>query len=148
MKGVFTMMIGVGLIALIVTAGSRTEEPNDVGDFMKAKLTHAQKVLEGLALEDYDLIAKHSQELSLLSQAANWRVLMTPQYVQHSADFRRSTDALTKAAKKKNLDGAALAYFEVTLKCVNCHKYVRSVKVTAIEGPRDVEFAQNGIKLR
>jgi cytochrome c556 len=102
---------------------------NQVSDFMQAKLTHSQKVLEALALENYDQIAKHSQEMSLLSQAASWQVLQTPEYLQHSIEFRRRADALTQAAKEKNLDGAALAYVEITLKCVQCHKYVRNVRM-------------------
>lgn len=105
-----------------------------VAEFMAAKLVHSQKVLEALALEDYDAIAKHSQEMSLLSQAATWNVLQTPEYLQQSTEFRRRADALTQAAKNKNLDGAAIAYVELTLKCVQCHKYVRNVRVGAVEG--------------
>lgn len=40
------------------------------------------------------------------------------------------------AAKKKNIDGAALAYMETTMKCVSCHKYVRAVRLTEIELPK------------
>src|SRR5688572_646307 len=91
----------VGLLA--VCAGfsvipARSEQPNNVGPFMRMKLDHSQKVLEGIALEDFALIERNSQQLSLLSQAANWQVLQTPDYLQHSLDFRRSADALTKAA--------------------------------------------------
>lgn len=106
---------------------------NDVHDFMRLKLDHSQKVLEGIALEDFATIAKHSQAISLLSQEANWRVLQTPDYLQHSAEFRRAADALTAAANKKNLDGAALAYVDLTMKCINCHKYVRGVRMAKLE---------------
>lgn len=109
---------------------------NDVHDFMRLKLDHSQKVLEGIALEDFAEISKHSQAISLLSQEANWRVLQTPDYLQHSAEFRRAADALTAAANKKNLDGAALAYVDLTMKCVNCHKYVRGVRMARLEGSK------------
>jgi hypothetical protein len=56
-------------------------------------------------------------------------VLQTPEYLQQSQDFRRTADAVTEAAKKKNLDGTALAYVELTMKCINCHKYVRGVRM-------------------
>ncbi len=95
---------------------------------MRVKLMHSQKVLEGLTTENFDLIAKHAQDLTLLSQDASWRVLMTGEYAERSIDFRRATLELTKAGKEKNLDGATLAYVNVTLKCVECHKYVRSVR--------------------
>ena len=121
-----------GVAAVIVTAvligSGQSEEPNKVRDFMRVKLSYSQKVLEGLTIEDFDLIAKNSQAMSLLSQATNWQVLTTAEYLQHSQDFRRTADALTEAARKKNLDGAALAYVELTMKCINCHKYVRGVQ--------------------
>jgi len=101
---------------------------NNVKDFMRKKLVHSQKVLEGLATDDMESVAKHSQEMALLSQESNWQVLQTPDYLQQSIEFRRAVDALTKAAKAKNSDGAALAYLDVTMKCMTCHKYVRGVR--------------------
>jgi cytochrome c556 len=95
---------------------------------MKAKLGHAEKVLEGLATEDYELIAKHSQAISLLCEDELWAVLKTPEYQERSNEFRRTVNAITDAARKKNLDGAALAYVSATMSCVNCHKYVRKAK--------------------
>jgi cytochrome c556 len=134
------------LTALFVGLGNgaaQAQEANKVGDFMRAKLMHSQKVLDGLVREDYDMIAKHAQEMSLLSQASTWQVLQTPEYRDRSTEFRRSVDALTEAAKKKNLDGAALAYVEVTMKCVTCHKYVRHVKMAKIEGRDAARVAQD-----
>lgn len=100
-------------------------QPNQVRDFMRAKLVHSERVLEGLTLQDFDLVAKHAQELSLLSQAAQWQVLQTPEYLHRSQEFRRIADRLTAAAREKNLDGATLAYVELTMECVQCHRYVR-----------------------
>ncbi len=96
---------------------------------MQAKLAHAKGLLEGLATEDFERLVKHSNELTLLSQETDWNVLQTPEYHRLSEDFRRNTKSLTTAAKAKNLDGATLAYVGVTMKCVECHKYVRSVQV-------------------
>src|SRR5215213_4692701 len=102
---------------------------NDVRQFMRKKLDHSQKLLEAVAVEDFDAIAKESQQLSLLSQEASWKVLQTEDYVQHSKEFRRAADAITQAASKKNIDGAALAYVYLTMKFVNCHLYVRGVRI-------------------
>jgi len=120
-------LVGFGSVA-------RTEQPNQVAEFMKLKLKHSQLVLEGIVLEDFALIEKNAQSLSLLSEAATWRVLQTPEYLQHSGEFRRAANAITNAAREKNIDGAALAYMEMTMKCVNCHKYVRNVRM-ADAGP-------------
>ena len=125
------VLFGMAICFSFLAFGVRAEQPkgtDDVGAFMQVKLTHSQAVLEGLTTEDYGQIAKHPQALSLLSMEASWNVLQSPQYAQRSADFRRAVNAMTQAAEKKNLDGATLAFVEVTLKCVECHKYVRSVQ--------------------
>jgi cytochrome c556 len=106
---------------------------DNVAVFMKAKLKHSQEVLKGLATEDFDLIAKNSQAMSLLCEDELWQVLQTPEYRARSAEFQRSVDAVTEAARKKNLEAAALGYVDVTLKCVNCHKYVRKVRMARVE---------------
>ncbi len=134
---VIAMMLILGLLA---SSGHTQLQPNKVSEFMKLKLQHAQKVLEGLVMEDFDTIEKNSQSLSLLSQAETWQVLQTPDYLQHSGEFRRAANAVTNAAREKNIDGAALAYLEMTMKCVNCHKYVRDVRMAnagpALESPQ------------
>ncbi len=108
------------------------ERADDVSTFMRAKLEHSKNVLEGLATEDFDLIAKDSQQLTLLSLDSDWQVLQTPEYARLSLAFRKTSQTLTDSAKKKNLDGATLAYVQMTLKCVECHKYVRSVEMTRL----------------
>lgn len=105
-----------------------TQRANKVDLFMRAKLVQAQQAMEGLVLEDLQLVAKSAQEMSLLSQDASWQVLQTTEYMRRSEEFRRSADALKEAARQKNLDGATLAYIDVTLKCVECHKFVRTTK--------------------
>ncbi len=125
-------LLAVMLVAGAAVAGlswnhARTQEPNQVADFMRHKLEHAKDILEGLSLEDYEMIAKNAQDLSLISLDSTWQVLQTDEYARQSSEFRRTANALTKAADNENLDGAALAYVELTMKCVNCHKYVRSV---------------------
>jgi hypothetical protein len=128
MRRTYLAMTLLGLVVVGGWAASRSSaEPkvNDVHTFMQVKLEDSKKVLEGLTTENFDLMVKNSQEMSLLSEDALWQVLQTPEYVQRSADFRRITDRLTEAARKKNLDGAALAYVELTMSCIECHKYVR-----------------------
>jgi len=115
-------------LAVLFSGGmltSTASAQNQVAGFMKAKLVHAEKVLEGLATEDFDLIVKHSQAISLLCEDELWSVVKTVEYHERSKEFQRSVNAITEAARQKNLDAAALAYVNTTLSCVNCHKYVR-----------------------
>ena len=120
------------------TWNTQGNQPNKVGDFMKLKLQKAQALLEGIALEDYDQIQKNAQGLSLLCEEEAWRVFQTPDYLQHSEQFRRSADSILNAAKKKNLDAAALGYVAMTMQCVSCHKYVRDVRMASV--PNDLHL--------
>ena len=40
-------------------------------------------------------------------------------------DFEYANKALALAAREKNLDGATIAYIQLTVSCVQCHKLVR-----------------------
>jgi hypothetical protein len=100
---------------------------------MRQKLQHSQRVLEGITLEDFELVAKEARKLSALSQDASWRAFNNPEYVQHTATFRRHVDALARAAANRNVEGATLAYFNVTMSCVECHKFIRGQKAARLE---------------
>ena len=132
------ILLGLGPLALLTKLGVGEEpaddtRPNQVAKFMRAKLEHAEKLLEGLTTENYDLLVKESQALVLLSQSADWQVLQTSDYAAESSEFRRAADGLKQAGKAKNLDAAALRYVDLTLKCVHCHKYVRSVRLAQFD---------------
>lgn len=114
-------------VALALASGW-VQAQDRLSEFMKAKLTHSEKTLEGLAKGDFELIAKHSQAISLLCVDEQWSVMKTPEYQERSNEFRRNVDAITNAARKKNLEAATLGYVNATLNCVSCHKYVRETK--------------------
>jgi len=121
---------GIALAALFgtISVTARAGADDKLSAFMNAKLMHSEKVLEGLARGDYDLIAKHSTTISNLCLDELWMVLHTPEYAERSKEFRRSVYEITEAAQKKNLEAAAFAYVDMTMKCVSCHKYVRKVR--------------------
>lgn len=120
--------------ALGLTLAGHADESPKVNTLMRKKLECSQKVLEGIALNDFDKIAKNGEELLQLSKQAEFKVLKTPQYEVHSNDFRRNAEALVTAAKAKNGDAAALAYVDLTLSCVKCHKHVREVRMGRLDG--------------
>ena len=93
--------------------------------FMKVKLTQAQAMLEGLTVEDFDQIERNAAAMFLLTKAEQWKASKDPQFLQHSQEFERVTTQLAKYAKDKNLDGASLMYVQLTLNCIECHRFVR-----------------------
>jgi len=111
---------------------AQTDTKPTTKEIMKEKLDYAHLLLNGIATENFDLIANNAENLNRLSQSTVWRQGRTPEYEALSADFRRHAVALTKAAKDRNLDAASLAYVQMTLSCVNCHKYMRGVKTAEL----------------
>jgi hypothetical protein len=114
-----------------------TKKQADVKELMKQKLQHSQKILEAITTNDFDSLAKHADELILISKEAEFKVLKTPRYETYSNDFRRNAETLIESAKEKNLDAAALAYVDLTLNCVKCHKHVREVRMTRSDQTHD-----------
>jgi hypothetical protein len=107
-----------------------TRPQSDLDKLMQKKLQRAQKLLEGIAQNDMDLIKDNAIELLTLSKSAEFKVLKTPQYELHSNEFRRSLDEMLKGAKDRSIDAATLAYVDMTFACVRCHKHVREVRIT------------------
>lgn len=132
------MTVGLALVLASVSgtfwaqAQSRTNKrAPELADFMRIKLNHAQEVLRGITLEDYQRVATNAKKMSLHSLESNWQVMQTKPYLDMSAEFRASANRLAQAAKERNQDGTTLAYFEMTMKCVRCHRYLRKVEQVA-----------------
>lgn len=109
--------------------------PAKVMPLMQLKLEKAKKILEGLALEDYEMIGKNARSLKLLSLEAGWNVIQTEEYTTQSRDFRRTCDLIAEAAKDKEIGRAALGYVALTVRCVECHAYMRENKVDVALNP-------------
>jgi cytochrome c556 len=131
MKKLFTIIVCV--LALGLAAGiAQSKRSRAAKEFMRDKLELTQKVLEGVATEDWDVVAAKGTKLSAMTQEADWRVFENPNYEQQSQMFRQHVDSLVKAAKKKDLDAATLAYVRMTISCVDCHKAVRGKMVATL----------------
>ena len=111
------------------TPPERAPEVRDK-NVMKFKLYYAQGALEAITTENYSLLATNAQKLGALTREVSWRIRHTPEYERLTADLRRQIDALAKAAKDKNVDAATVAYFQMTVSCVTCHKYLRGREVS------------------
>lgn len=103
-----------------------TSPPGDapVAAQMRRKLELSQALLRSLALEDYRLMADSSEELLKLARQ-QWRAQETPEYRAQLKDFWMVLEGMQTAAADRNLDGATLAYVQLTLCCVKCHKSLR-----------------------
>jgi cytochrome c556 len=100
---------------------------------MTAKLESAQKVLEGLSSNNYELVGRHADLLIQVSKQMEPRLPKTAQSEMNSNDFRRAAQTIAEQAKAKNSEGIALAFSDLTMSCVRCHKHVREVRMASLD---------------
>jgi len=104
-------------------AADDTVQPTTI--WMKKKLDYAQQILGGIAEADYDRIAKNAASMKALGRIEGFVRGRTPGYRTQLQIFQDATDELLRQAEKENVDGAALAFTQLTISCVNCHKQLR-----------------------
>ncbi len=132
-----TLLTCLAVLSLTLFSGDRPSaaEPKKVNlpkanPLMVDKLKNSQALLEGLAMNDFDKIQSSGEELMRLSKAAEWTVFKTAEYEVQTNSFRRAAETVIQKAKAKNIDGATLAYLDMTLSCVRCHQHCREVRNT------------------
>jgi len=96
---------------------------------MQVKLKRSQALLEALAREDFKQLEEAAVSLVRISKATEFlRAYKTEDYELQARVFQRSAETLAEKAKAKNLDGATLAYMDMTISCVACHSHFRGRK--------------------
>ncbi len=98
---------------------------SDLKSFMRKKLDASSKILEGLTVEDADLIRKGAASLLEMSKAEQWNVLLDEDYREYNREFRSLVRRLDKAAESGNFDNALLQWLDATKACIDCHQHVR-----------------------
>ncbi|HXY37348.1 MAG TPA: hypothetical protein VEI07_24180 [Planctomycetaceae bacterium] len=141
---IVVVIVGISLLGVsgaLLFGGGSAQEKDSLRDkvklFMRSKLTNSQNVIEGLATENWDLIEAGGARMLVMSKATEWSVGQTgPQYKQDTTEFVNACKQLITQSKAKNLEGATLAYLQLTMNCVECHKHVRANQRTGENRPR------------
>lgn len=105
------------------------EKGETLSDFMAYKMDASSLILEGLLVDNPKLILKGAKKLQEMGKAAKWRVSNDMMYRHHSEEFQTNVDKLIAAAKGDSLDRSALVWFDLTLSCIDCHRWVRTVLI-------------------
>jgi len=137
---VTVVVLGIAFVAQksSLRAQDATTEPGKaVKPLMQMKLDNAKAILEGLTLEDYESVASNARQLKLLSMESGWNVLQTGTYRRHSEAFRENADLIVEAAEDRDINAAALGYVAMTVRCVECHNYMRKHLGTQDSQPSD-----------
>ena len=106
--------------------GDKAEDPQKKASFwMKHKLVASQKILEGMTRGDYELIEKSAQGMQVMSYLEGWVRADIPGYKEQLRAFEHANGAIVRLAQDENLDGVTIAYTQLAISCVQCHKLVR-----------------------
>jgi len=126
---VTAFVAGLWLVAPGISQEKKPTKTEVLREFMRKKLDASNQILEGLVTEDAKMIAVGAQTLNEMSTAEKWRISNDVVYGQFSEEFQRSTKKLKQAAEKGNFDDVALKWIDTTMGCVECHKWVRGMRI-------------------
>lgn len=95
--------------------------------FMRLKLQASGSILEGLCTEDMGLVGTGCDQLLKMSLEERWRVSGDSVYRRYSREFQDAVEELKLESADEDLHGTSLAWINVTMKCLKCHEWVRTV---------------------
>lgn len=111
-------------VALLCNLQFAADKDKATDSDMHKKLKYSTSILEGLVEEDFGKILKSARSLNKLGER-KWIETESTRYRAQNQVFWHTAEALVQAAEDKNIDGATLAYTQMTVSCVNCHKVIR-----------------------
>lgn len=124
--------LACGLAALALSALSlRAEDKANQESpsfWMKKKLEYSENILEALTQADFESISKNAKMMQQLNKIEDFVRGRNEAYDFHLKSFEFANKELIRQAAEEDIDGAALAYTQLTLSCVNCHSHLRDSK--------------------
>jgi len=95
---------------------------------MQRKLEYSQKILAGLTKADFEGLKRNASNMNFMGYLEKSSLATTPGYKQQVTYFEFANQELIRQAGDKNLEGTTLAFTQLTLACVQCHKILRDAK--------------------
>jgi len=123
------MRRSLALIGVMLSVATGTGQGPELNVVMREKLVHAEKILEAVVTSDWAGLETHSRALEQLTNDPRWMVLKFPEYARHSAAFVRAVQTLHTAGAQRDLEKTPNAYVNVTLQCVECHRYLARQRI-------------------
>ena len=132
MKTAFIVLAGLSATLLLLgPAVSQAEKPEEeltekeINVWMRGKTNLSQQVLQGLTEGDFEKIQRGAVLMNVLSYFEGRAHSEDDGYKRQLTQFNSANRELMRMAKAKNIEGATLAYNQLTASCVYCHKTLR-----------------------
>jgi len=92
--------------------------------WMAKKLELSKAILESLTTGDFDTMAKDAEQMQRLGRMEGL-VRRNKDYQTQMQSFRLANQELIRHSTRKNVEGATLAFNQLTTSCVACHTMLR-----------------------
>ncbi len=146
MKRIFTLLI-LSLSSLIVADEPQPQDripqitnEKPMSFWMAQKIELSKKILESLTKEDYLALEKDAKQLRTLGKIEGFVRRQDEAYRRYQQQFDSALVDVANQAQAHNVEGAALAFHQLTTSCVTCHKRLRqhpekAEHATAVDKP-------------
>ena len=127
---IMLLLIGCATVAADQPKNKKTKakpEQKPVSFWMQKKLEYTQEILRGLAMGDLETVAEKSDQMHRLSKIEGWIRSRKPGYSAQLQAFEFANAEILRNARADNLEGTAIAFQQLTISCVSCHKMLRNV---------------------
>lgn len=125
MKKTWGILAAVGAVLATTPHVLTPQDDTTKRTLMRAKAGYAHRLLDAVVQENFEVMEDQAFRLKAVTETADWDAMEAPRFVRESDAFIRATDQLFRAARDKNGNAAALAYVDLTLRCVKCHRLLR-----------------------
>lgn len=98
--------------------------------WMEQKLRFSKEILTGLANADFDQLARNAELMRGLNRVEAFMRGRKEGYRDQLKQFDMANKAIIRAAQNGNLEGATLAFNQLTISCVTCHQHLRETTLT------------------
>jgi len=100
-----------------------TERP--MSFWMSMKLEYSKRMLEALTAGNFTEMTKTAQQMRLLSKLEGFVRNRNPDYAEQMHAFDLANKQMIRQSRRGNIDGATLAFQQLTSSCVACHVSLR-----------------------
>jgi len=121
----------IAALLMIATAAQGNAQTAATARVMRQKLIDAQGVMAAVVTSNWGELDRRSKALAKATEDPAWLVLRTPEYAKQGEAFLRAVNDLLDTAARRDADGAPLAYVALTMRCVQCHRYVARARIAA-----------------
>ncbi|MCY3009178.1 MAG: hypothetical protein ACK5OC_14025 [Pirellula sp.] len=109
-------------------AAPKVSKEQPISFWMAKKLDYSKSILESLTKGDFEKLEQDASQMRMLGKMEALVRRNNPNYRSQLQAFDLANNELVRQAKRKNAEGATMAFNQLTTSCVACHVLLREDK--------------------